>query len=233
MNRYLSGLLWTCIVLSVLFSASTLAATLTGQIEVKKKNGRRNLDSFEYAVISLVGKNQPMTPQEMAEPIIINQKDKRFFPRLMPIVAGQTVHFYNQDELDHNVFSTEKKQSFDLGRYPKGDFRPVKYTKTGNYKVYCNIHQKMVLDIVVLKSRYFGLTNEKGEFTIENVPAGTYQLKVWHIYGGMKEQTLTVAQGDNRLELISVVSTKVVREVEKHKNKHGKKYKKRGRYRRN
>jgi plastocyanin len=215
------------------FTSPLSAGTVTGQIEVKKKGGRHTLDSYEYAVVYLAGIDKPLTSVAAAEPIIINQKNKRFFPRLMPIVTGQTVHFFNQDELEHNVFSTEEKQSFDLGRYPKGDFRPVTYEQSGNYKVYCNIHQKMVLDIVVLDNHYFAVTDEKGDFSIDNVPPGNYKLNVWHIYGGMTEQNITVTDVDMTLPLLSVISTKVVRDVQKHTNKHGKKYKKRGRYRRN
>ncbi len=213
-------------------SWSSLGATVSGQIEVMKKGGRKAFDSAQYAVVYLSGIDTVLATEAKSNAIKINQKEKRFFPRLMPIVKGQVVHFFNQDELDHNVFSTEKKKSFDLGRYPKGDFREVQYTDTGMYKVYCNIHQKMILDIVVLDNHYFAVTDEKGSFTIDNVPPGQYNLNVWHIYGGVSTKTITVGENGLQLPLAQVVSTKIVREVQKHKNKHGKKYKKKGRYRR-
>lgn len=209
------------------------AGSIAGQITVLKKGGRKPLSSAQFAVVSLNGVDGPLSTAAMAEPVIINQKKKRFFPRLMPLVKGQLVHFYNQDELEHNVFSTAEKNSFDLGRYAKGDFRPVTYADNGNYKVYCNIHQKMILDIVVLDNHYFAVTDENGQFTIDNVPAGDYQLSVWHIYGGKAEQKITVSGSALTLPPISVTSTKVVRDIQKHSNKYGKKYKKKGRYRRN
>lgn len=215
------------------FTSVTYAASVSGQIEVKKKGGRQTLESFDDAVVYLTAKNKVLVSEPAKAPVIINQKDKLFFPRLMPIVKGQLVHFYNQDELDHNVFSTEEKNGFDLGRYAKGEFRPVTYDKTGNYKVYCNIHQNMILDIVVLDNQYFSKTDEQGHYRLANVPAGDYQLNVWHIYGGMETRDISVTEADLTVEPITVVSTKVIREIQKHKDKHGKDYKKnKGRYRR-
>lgn len=215
------------------FSFASVAGSLSGTIEVKKKGGRRALDSFEHAVVYLTPKGHSIAAKPSKEAVIVDQKDKLFFPRVKPIVKGQEVHFYNQDELDHNVFSTEEKNRFDLGRFPKGDFRPVTYDKTGNYKVYCNIHQNMILDIVVLDNHYFTTTDEQGNYKMDNVPPGDYTLNVWHIYGGSESKEVTVGSGALAVAPLTVVSTKVIREIQKHKNKHGKSYKKnRGRYRR-
>ncbi len=215
------------------FSANGYAGDVSGQVEVLKKGGRAPLESFAYTVVSLIPKGKPVAPLASAKPIIVNQKGKRFFPRVLPIVKGQVVHFYNLDELDHNVFSTDEKYSFDLGRYPKGDFRPVTFNVNGNYKVYCNIHQDMILDIVVLDNQYFATTDEQGKYTLSNVPPGDYQLKIWHIYGGEQVKDITVTEQGLEMAAVTLVSTKVIREIESHKNKHGKDYKKnRGRYRR-
>lgn len=227
---------WLCVVISsflLIFSTSSFGAQINGNVEVMKKGGRSALDSFEYTLVYLTAKgDKPLVSQASDEAIAINQQEKRFFPRLMPIVKGQTVEFFNLDELDHNVFSTEQKNSFDLGRFPKGDSRKVVYSQNGQYKVYCNIHQKMILDIVVLDNHYFAVSDEQGAFTIDKVPKGEYQLNFWHIYGGEKVIDITVTDDTLSLPTEQIVSTKVVREIQKHKNKHGKKYRKKGRYRR-
>lgn len=216
-----------------LFSWPLMAASISGQIEVMKKGARGALDSSDYALVYLTSIDKTLSAKPSDKPIVINQQGKRFFPRLMPIVKGQKVNFHNLDELEHNVFSTAEKNSFDLGRYPKGDFRQVSYDHIGKYKVYCNIHQKMILDIVVLDNHYFAVTDEQGHYRIDNVPKGDYQLNVWHIYGGTSSQKVTLDAQDLALPLTQIVSTNVVREVQKHKNKHGKNYSKRkGRYRR-
>ena len=221
----------SCLLLSM--SEVSFAAQISGSVEVMKKGGRSQLDSFAYTVAYLTAKDgSALVSKPASEPIAINQQEKRFFPRVMPIVKGQTVEFFNLDELDHNVFSTEKNNSFDLGRFPKGDSRKVVYDQNGKYKVYCNIHQKMILDIVVLDNHHFAVSNEQGQFTIEDVPKGEYKLNFWHIYGGEKSIDIQVTDDALTLPAEQIVSTKVVREIEKHKNKHGKKYRKKGRYRR-
>jgi hypothetical protein len=34
--------------------------------------------------------------------------------------------------------------------------------------------------VLVLENPYFATSNDKGHYTITNVPPGTYQLKAWH-----------------------------------------------------
>jgi hypothetical protein len=45
--------------------------------------------------------------------------------------------------------------------------------------------------IVVVPTPYFALTSESGEYTIENVPDGTYTVVAWH--EGAKPQTKSVS----------------------------------------
>lgn len=230
MNKLLCVMISCCL---LLLTGHSIAGQVSGKVQVMKKGGRSTLDSFAYTLVYLTSKgDKPLLTEPSADVIAINQQEKRFFPRLMPIVKGQTVEFFNLDELDHNVFSTEKANSFDLGRFPKGDSRKVVYDQKGQYKVYCNIHQKMILDIVVLDNHYFAVSDEHGNFTLDKVPKGDYKLNFWHIYGGEKSINITVTDDNLSLSSEQIVSTKIVREIQKHKNKHGKKYRKKGRYRR-
>jgi plastocyanin len=192
-----------------------------GQIKVYKKGGERSFWWHHNAVVYLEGVEQ----QAPAVPAEIDQRNKKFSPRVLPVVKGQVVRFHNQDRVDHNVFSTEVKNTFDLGRYPKGEYRDQVYDELGTYKVYCNIHKKMILDVVVLPNSYFATTDKKGNYRIEGVPAGEYVLKAWHIYGGTSELPVSVKR-DTVIPELSLASTRVVRDVEDHLNKFGEKYKK-------
>ena len=46
--------------------------------------------------------------------------------------------------------------------------------------------------IVVAEHRYYTLTNEQGEFTLSNVPPGTYELVIWHESLRRTSQPITV-----------------------------------------
>lgn len=200
--------------------------TLQGNAKVYKKGGKRTLWGFDNTVVYLEG---IATPADV-EPVAVDQRKKKFLPRILPVVKGQVVRFYNQDRIEHNVFSTEEKNSFDLGRYPKGEYRDHPYDELGLYKVYCNIHKAMILDVLVVPNRYFSITDKKGNYMITDVPAGEYILNAWHIYGGAAELPITVS-GETTLPELKLVSTRVVREIENHLDKDGKKYiKKKSRY---
>ena len=222
-------LVFSIVTLSVLlFAGGALAQpaqaesyTIQGNLKIYKKGGKRTLWRYNNAVVYLDG----MTTPAPAEPVPVNQKGKKFRPRICPVIKGQVVRFYNMDRVEHNVFSTEEKNSFDLGRYPKEEYRDHTYDELGLYKVYCNIHKAMILDVIVVPNRYYAMTDKKGRYQIADVPAGEYVLKAWHIYGGSVELPISVKQ-DTELPELSLTSTRVVREIEDHLNKEGKEYKK-------
>ena len=204
-----------------LFSKIVLAEnySLQGSLKILKKGGKKTLRNYDNAIVYLDGVSTPAP----AEPVGIEQRWKKFKPRIRPVIKGQVVRFYNMDRVEHNVFSTEEKNTFDLGRYPKEEYRDQPYNDLGLYKVYCNIHKKMILDILVVPNRYFSMTDKKGQYHISDVPPGEYVLKAWHIYGGSVELPISVKQ-DTSLPELSLNSTRVVRELEAHLNKDGGRY---------
>ena len=200
--------------------AAGAGASVTGTVEVMKKGGAGFHRDADNAVVWLSGPKS--TPS--SSPVLVDQVKKTFHPRVLPLVKGQVVHFMNQDRIEHNVFSRSGPEGFDLGRYPKGDFRAVTFDDLGVFKVYCNIHKAMILDVVVLENGYFAVTDEDGAFAIEGVPPGSYQLKVWHVYGGSHSRAVDVASEPVMLEPVTVTSTQIVREVTEHMDKAGKPY---------
>ena len=113
----------------------------------------------------------------------VTQKGAMFSPHVLPIVAGTTVEWPNNDDILHNVFSFSELKPFDLGLYkaPYTNGIPsVTFDKPGKVDVFCSIHTRMSCIVLVLQNHYFAQTNEKGAYTIPHVPAGTYKLKAWH-----------------------------------------------------
>src|SRR5262245_43671541 len=108
------------------------------------------------------------------------QKDQSFVPRVLPIALGTQVRFPNFDPIFHNVFSVSPVRRFDLGKYPRGQSRSVTFRKTGVVQVYCDIHANMAAYIVVLPNHAFTQPDAQGVFSLPDLPAGRYILKVWH-----------------------------------------------------
>jgi len=82
---------------------------------------------------------------------VIDQKDKRFNTTELRIKTGDTIKFVNSDSFFHNVFSLSDTKTFDLGSYPKGQSRTVKFDKPGEVEIECAIHPEMKLRVRVEK----------------------------------------------------------------------------------
>jgi plastocyanin len=117
-------------------------------------------------------------PKEAA---VIRQKDAMFVPHILPVLLGTTVEWPNLDDIYHNVFCMAETKPFDLGLYnSEQPPKRIVFDKPGQADVFCSIHTKMHCIVLVLTNPYFALADEKGRFTLTNVPAGTYQLRAWH-----------------------------------------------------
>ncbi len=132
---------------------------------------------------------------------VVNQKNLVFIPHVLPVVAGTTVDFLNSDDVVHNVFSPDQCCKFDLGGYTKGLFKSQKFDKTGCQAVIlCNVHPEMEAYVIVLQNPWFTVTDNEGNYKIENVPAGEYVLKVWNEKLKAKDQSIIVP-ASGKLEL--------------------------------
>jgi plastocyanin len=111
----------------------------------------------------------------------IAQKSATFSPHVLPVLVGTTVEWPNYDTIYHNVFSISDAKSFDLDLY-KGNppDKRVTFDKPGRVDVFCSIHKNMSCIVLVLENPYFASADENGNYKIENVPPGKYELKAWH-----------------------------------------------------
>lgn len=107
---------------------------------------------FFYLLISFVIWAEPN------KTLVIGQKDKAFTNgddgkpiENIKIKIGDSISFRNDDSFFHNIYSLSDVQIFDLGSYPKGEHRTVKFKKAGIVKIQCAIHPKMKLVVEVKK----------------------------------------------------------------------------------
>jgi len=127
----------------------------------------------------------------------LGQKDQSFVPRVLAIQKGTVVSFPNHDPIFHNVFSVSPNKRFDLGKYPRGQTRKVRFDKTGLVNVYCDIHSDMAAFILVLPHHVFTMPAANGSFALPDLPAGTYTVKVWHPdFGEIHREVDVPAHGD-------------------------------------
>ncbi len=127
----------------------------------------------------------------------VEQVAKQFAPKVAVVTAGSLVSFPNRDKVRHHVYSFSPAKTFDLKLYTGTPANPVLFDKSGVVVLGCNIHDLMISWILVLETPYFGKTPASGQVALADVPAGTYQLKVWHpglpVGNPAQERTMTVS----------------------------------------
>jgi plastocyanin len=110
----------------------------------------------------------------------IRQRDEAFIPRVVAVPVGSTVDFPNDDPIYHNVFSLSSASKFNLGRYPQGKSKSVKFDKPGLVRVFCDIHSHMSATVLVFNHPWFAIPDESGHFELPEVPVGEREITAWH-----------------------------------------------------
>ena len=118
------------------------AAELRGQLTLYAGDKPLRLSESADAVIYFRPK-APVAVAPAPEPAVMSTRRKQFVPRVLPITAGSTVRFPNEDPILHNAFSTSPDNKFDTGQYGTGPGSVQTFTKPGLVKVYCNVHHSM------------------------------------------------------------------------------------------
>ncbi len=120
----------------------------------------------------------------------------RFRKRANAALVGSVLHIENRDPVMHNTHIRKETRFGDTvinvaqpvgAPVIKKDLEDV-----GLLDVRCDAHTFMQASLYVFEHPYFTVTDERGGFTLTQVPAGTYRLKLWHEVLGAEEQDVTV-----------------------------------------
>ncbi|MFC1584082.1 hypothetical protein ACFL5V_00895 [Fibrobacterota bacterium] len=139
---------------------------------------------------------------DKATPAFIDNVACRNEPRVIIAPKGGTMTYKNSDPINHTahyyLMKGDKKQSLINQALPKKDMvakhkKPLR--KEGLVFIGCDPHDWEEGWIWVLPHPYGAVTDAKGTFKIENVPAGKHKLKVWHEKLGEKTVDVEVKAG--------------------------------------
>jgi len=204
------------------------AGLVTGAVEItnSQEPGVRKNKNYSGVAIWLVpvGKPAPAAPPRREQML---QKNRHFVPHVVAIPVGGTVDFPNLDPIFHNAFSNFSGQPFDTALYAPGTSRGETFKVPGIVRVFCNIHPTMSAIIAVVPTPWYAVTGATGKFSIANVPAGDYELHIFHersLPENVKflERTITVPEVGLTLPLIPITETGWI--ATPHMNKYGHQY---------
>lgn len=118
---------------------------------------------------------RPLADAEMG------QQNLKFVPEVLVVPVGTAVRFPNHDTVRHHVYSFSSAKKFELKLYAGVPANPVVFDQAGVAVLGCNIHDHMVGWVLVVDTPYYAQSAAPaGGARIDKVPAGSYQLRVWH-----------------------------------------------------
>ena len=189
----------TAVAVRVLLLASTWLLAIGGSPALVDLYGTSSV-SGKAAPEAVVWLEAPALKRARTEPVVLDQRNLNFSPRVLVVQMGTRVQFPNHDRVFHNVFSHHDGKIFDLGLYPVGAVKEVPFDSPGLSRVFCNIHPQMAAYVMVLDTPHFALSDQSGQFVIRAVPAGTYVYHAWRPGGAILSDTVVVGP-DTRLSV--------------------------------
>jgi plastocyanin len=167
---------------------------LRGMAMPDQSSDRAPVSEFDRVAIWLESDHdEPAQPSKAT----MQQRNRHFEPELLVVPVGSAVEFPNLDAIFHNIFSLSRTQAFDLGYYPKGQSRIVKFPRPGIVQVYCHVHPNMYAAIVVTPGRWSGKPAKDGSFSWPDVPPGKYRLMIWQKFVGIFRKDMVVPPAGN------------------------------------
>ena len=150
---------------------------------------------IQFAVVSLTDAKGPTTPATVK----FDQQGCQYVPHVLAFPVGSTVQVVNSDGILHNIHTySEKNPSFNMAQ-PKFKkviaVQPDQLKEPELIKVTCDAHGWMKGWWFVAGNPYYAVTDDSGNYTIKDVPAGDYTIQVWQEKLGTSDQKVSVKAG--------------------------------------
>lgn len=133
--------------------------------------------------------------QHSTEPMVMNEKC-RFGPRVQLIAPKANAKTSSKDPVLHTTHAQLEtgRTLFNVALPIPGLTITKAISASGNVRLSCSTHPWM-RGWMVATSEAAAVSGADGRFTIDNVPPGTYELRVWHEALKGPPQKVTVAAG--------------------------------------
>lgn len=120
----------------------------------------------------------------------------QFMPRSNAVMVDGMLELRNTDPILHNTHIREGDQFgptlINIAQPPGNPPIQKPLREPGFLDVRCRKHTFMRASIHVFEHPYFFVTDRDGGFVLTDVPAGTYQMRIWHERLGTTRRSITV-----------------------------------------
>lgn len=130
-----------------------------------------------------------------AQAVTFTQKGCQYLPHVIAMHTGQTLDVKNDDQTSHNIHPLAKvNREWNKSQPPGSPAIQEKFDQPEFISVKCNIHPWMHGWFAVVKGPY-ATSDSSGNYTINNVPPGSYTVTAWQETYGTQTQKVTVSAG--------------------------------------
>ncbi|MGE0759492.1 MAG: hypothetical protein AB7F89_04545 [Pirellulaceae bacterium] len=121
-----------------------------------------------------------------SKPVVLDNDKCRFAPHIVAVRTKQTLLVGNKDSVGHNTNVTTLRNPPQNVLIPaNGELKMVfNQEESLPSPVACNIHPWMKGHLVIKEHPYVGVSDENGNVTIKNLPAGSWTFQVWQEAAG-------------------------------------------------
>jgi hypothetical protein len=184
------------------------------KLTVAKDGGIRDIIVF---VRSKDVKVNPDVAKAAKGDVVLDNKDCKFVPHVLPMTIGQTLVIKNSDPFAHNSNVTDVGGAGTNPQIQPMAQATYKYqrAKLVPQPVACNIHPWMTAYVLPRDNPYFGVSKADGTFEIKDLPVGKLEFQVWQEKAGTFKDDksngwtngkfeFTIKAGDNDLGTIKL-----------------------------
>jgi hypothetical protein len=148
-----------------------------------------------WAVVTVEGAKGGRGPE--GDPgVVLDNHGCRFAPHVLVAEVGQSLEIHNSDPILHNARAWVGKETlFNVNLAPDEMVRrPL--TRPGTIHFTCDMrHTWMNAYLVVADHPFQTVTDVYGEYQIDEVPPGSYAVRVWHEELGSRTLPVTIEAG--------------------------------------
>lgn len=122
------------------------------------------------------------------------------WPEVQTALAGGTLNVRNLDATEHRTRITRREGGevvATIRETDEGQVVPNEHvlSKPGVLNLSCDVHPWTHAWIAVFDQPYFATTGRDGAFSIDSIPPGRYQLRLWYPRLGPVEESVTIEPG--------------------------------------
>ena len=172
--------------LPVFKSRSFCGASVPNETMLVSADGRLRNAAIVLRPLSSAPAAQPKT-------VVLDNQHCAFTPHIQIAPLGGELLLKNSDPILHTVHARLGGETlFNVG-LPNWRQVSKPLDRAGVIRIDCDVlHTWMSAVVIVTDSPYYVVSNDRGEFSFDAIPAGPYEIEIWHERLGRQAQWIAV-----------------------------------------